>query len=96
MWDHHQHHEPKEIQWSWLSIISLSLSTIHTQLCPTMLFTTLWKRLSPTQLNIAHPGLLRLSICTPIADFDLHLAASFENYPTTCCLKISVVCKAQE
>jgi len=43
-----------------------------------------------------HPGLLRLSICTPMADIDLHLTTSFENYPTTCCLKISVVCKAQE
>ena len=31
-----------------------------------------------------------------ITDFDLHLATSFGNYPTTCCLKISVVCKARE
>jgi hypothetical protein len=48
------------------------------------------------QAQHRHLGLLRLSICTPIADFGLRLAASFENYPTTCCLKISVVCKAQE
>jgi hypothetical protein len=32
----------------------------------------------------------------PIADFDLHLDALFENRYTTCYLRISVVCKARE
>jgi hypothetical protein len=32
----------------------------------------------------------------PITDFDLHLAALFENHHTTCYLKISVDCKPRE